>query len=96
MSYQIQYPVGDRTERRYRPNKHLSRYLTGIILFVALLAIAVYIMGVDQLSEYLIPGDNALTVSAFQELQSNIREGMKVRDAVATFCETILNSASVQ
>lgn len=46
--------------------------------------------GRAALREALIPGDNAVTAGAFDELVRNVRAGEAFSDAAAEFCREIL------
>ena len=97
MSYQIEYPVTNRLEQRYNVKSGKKPMIPVIVVIcIILLAVSVYILGVDTIREFIIPGDDAVTVSAFHTMQDNLKEGMPVKDAVAAFCTEIIESANIQ
>ena len=97
MSYQIEYPVSNQMERKHigkvRRKTVIFATLIGCIIFIVAL---VFIVGIDTVKEVLIPGNDKVTISAFTEMQENLKNGMSAKDAVAAFCEEILESANAQ
>jgi len=97
LSYQIQYPIKNHFEEKYHFKERKNpTFSIAAILCVILLIVSVYIVGIDTLLEYIIPGNDALTISAFQQMQDNISSGMPIGDAVTAFCTEIIESANIQ
>lgn len=96
MSYQIQYPIVSRLERKCAGRKGLPNILVAIAICVIILTVTVYVVGVQTVVEYMIPGNNEITVSAFCEMQDNLSDGMSAKDAITAFCTEIIESAGLQ
>ena len=96
MSYQIQYPISNRLEKKYdKKSKGLNKLVLTAVCAI-LLTVSAHFIGSDSLMECLVPGDNGVTVSAFNEMQSNLENGMGIKDAITEFCRVILKSANQQ
>lgn len=97
MSYQIEYPVENHLQKSYalRGRKKIAISSVLVLCFVAL-AVMVYAIGIDTLKEILVPGDNQITISAFENMQENLGNGMPAGDAIVAFCSEILQSANAQ
>ena len=88
MGYKIQYstysdkkfPVGRRRKRKY--------YI--IIAGVLILAILIPVYKSGLLKDLLVPGDAAVTEAAVEMLADELKEGVPLKDAVATFCREII------
>ena len=97
MSYQIQYPVRNHFEEKYKfKDRKIPTFSVMAILCVILLIVSVHLVGFDALSEFIIPGNNAVTTSAFQQMQDNISSGVPIGDAITAFCTEIIESANIQ
>ena len=92
MGYRIKYPVTNQLEAKYVIRKRPPMRVTAVILCVIFLTISLYTTGIEGFAEFLIPGDNAVTVLAFEEMQKNLKEGMAMKDALSTFCKMIIQS----
>ena len=96
MSYHIQYPVVNQLERKYIARKGFPSVLVAIAVCVALLMVTVYAVGTQTIFEYIIPGNNEITVSAFYRMQNNLSDGMAIKDAISVFCTDIIEAANIQ
>ena len=96
MSYHIQYPVVNQLERKCIARKGFPGVLVVIAVCVVLLMVTVYAVGIQTIFEYIIPGNNEITVSAFHQMQDNLRDGMAIKDAIIAFCTEIIESADIR
>ena len=97
MSYQIAYPGTNHMEQNYTQRTKKNKiFPVVVILCVTILAVLVYTLGLDAVSSFLIPGNDAVTVAAFEQMQADLKGGMPVKDAVTVFCKEIIESADVK
>lgn len=91
MGYRIEY---DGRIDRYEvikdgPNRFLKLVLGAFCLFLVG-TFCFWTRGEEALRDFLIPGEDAVTVAAFRLMGHDLRSGADLRDAVYTFCRTIL------
>ncbi len=48
--------------------------------------------GREVLAEYLIPGENSVTLSAARGLRDDLRSGAELEDALEAFCREVIQS----
>lgn len=92
MSYRIEY---DRDSRKYEvQNDHSERFflftMTAFVVFV-LISFAFWPEGAAKLKSMLIPGEDAVTVQAFQTMTNDLRSGATVSEAVEAFCRFVIH-----
>lgn len=91
MGYRIEY---DRGNGKYEVREeHPYRFvlLLGVLVFSALLASCFLPNWTAAVRSVLIPGDDAVTVQAFECMTDDLRSGAKVFDAVKTFCRFVIH-----
>lgn len=95
MSYKIIYnkKIGITTKYEERQNVLKLKYIT-IAIWLLVVGLCVW-QNKAIVIEGLIPGNNAVTVSAFGELVENLRNGTDISDSVVVFCKDILDHAQV-
>ena len=98
LSYQIEYPVTNSLEKQYnrKTERKRTRIAAVVIIGIVTLAVSVYMLGVDTVRDFLIPGNDEVTISAFRQMHNNLSNGMSAADAVTAFCTEILHSAKTQ
>ena len=90
MGYRIIYGP-ESTMKSGKNGPACTRILTaGFFLIFAWTVRLLWPEGRDILAIYLIPGEPALTQSAFGALQDNLRHGMGMVDSLTVFCQEIL------
>ena len=92
MSYRIVY--GGTTPVRYPPNrgrKHLQLMTAVAMVLFVLVVGQFWPRGREVLRDFLLPGEPSVTEQAFSELVSDLSQGIKLEDAVATFCQQIID-----
>lgn len=91
MAYKIQY--SPENARRY-PQVRKQRKFPGesFVVILIVLAAAVWIR-LNGIPDFLIPGDPEVTRAAAAVMITDLRQGIKVDDAVTTFCKEILHGA---
>ena len=93
MSYQIVYDTNDIKMTKMQNNR--GRKPLRIAIFVILLIGLIRISSWDDaLWEFLIPGNAAVTKSAFQNLTESLQSGDSLSDAVYVFCDTVIQGAA--
>lgn len=84
-------------EQNYKQRTRKSRmFPVVVILCITIFTVSVYMLGLDTVSSFLIPGNDAVTVAAFQQMQADLKSGIPVKEAVTTFCTEIIESADIQ
>lgn len=97
MSYQIKYHISKRLGDKYNETAVKKPIIPVIaIVCILLLLISVYIVGIDTVKAIIIPGNDTLTVSAFHQMQDNLKNGMSFNEAVTAFCTEIIETANIQ
>lgn len=90
MGYRIEY---DGRAGKYEV--HAERKLFPVLLMcsAALILVAMFLwpQGVQALRSILIPGEDAVTLAAFQNLTADLRSGASVGDAVEAFCRFVIH-----
>ncbi len=88
MGYCIEY------SKDMKPKTAKRRWiLPAIIGSIALLAVLEFSGLKAQIASFFLPGDPAVTASAFDGLVDSIRAGERASDAVTAFCQEILANA---
>lgn len=92
--YRIEYDgrAGKYEVRRYSPYRLPALLFTAACLFL-LLTFAFWDAGADYIKEALIPGENAVTIAAFENLADRLRQGERLTEAVAAFCSDVIHGS---
>lgn len=87
MSYYIQYDP--KLNRRYpsRADKR-RRFLLAMGFFAVLAVIGALFR--ENIADFLIPGDRAVTVPAFSQMVEDIGAGKSVSESFLAFCKQII------
>jgi hypothetical protein len=91
MSYRIQY---DSKTAKYEVTAERPLRFPLLIFIFGTLFLAVFMQGtgvVNQIRALLIPGEEAVTVQAFQTMYADLRSGSGVFDAIYDFCRMVLH-----
>lgn len=91
MSYRIQY---DSKTAKYEVTAERPLRYPVLIFILGTLFLAVFMQGtgvVNQIRTLLIPGEDAVTVQAFQTMYADLRSGSSVFDAIYDFCRMVLH-----
>lgn len=92
MGYRIEYDRGNRTyEVRREHSLALPLFLATCFCFFLLAAGSIWPEGAGMIRSMLIPGDDAVTVQAFQIMTDDLRSGATVSDAVEAFCRYVIH-----
>lgn len=89
VSYRIEY---DSTVDKYEVRPVPSRFVP-VLLFSAVFILSMLLSGSrgrDLLGSILIPGEDAVTVQAFQSMTNDLRSGASLYDAVYDFCRIVI------
>ena len=90
MGYTICY---DRNSNQKTKRFNLKRILSAAIVTIFIIGISVSIHG--SFRELLLPGNADVTEQALHNLAENMRTGVKVQDALAAFCNEIIDYANI-
>jgi hypothetical protein len=94
MAYNIRY-VSFGEEKKQPKDTQLRNKITASLLVLVLLIGAMTIKhgGLRWVTEYLLPGDPAVTAAALEGMVLDLREGENLYDAVTAFCREIMEHA---
>lgn len=89
MAYQVQYGQGFCVRRTMRNKK---RGNTKKWIITAIVAVGIISMCIPQIRRQILPGDEAVTKHAADQLVAQIQRGESVVDAFTDFCEFIIQN----
>ena len=96
MAYRIEYDTGAGKYEIHPERKSLGPWLTaGWLALFLLLTHLFWPAGEAALRDFLIPGDDAVTVLAAKRLAENLKEGTTLVEAAEIFCRDILAGAKI-
>ncbi len=90
MSYSVEY--NPEFHKQYPICLKKNKVSLKIIFALLLLCIVIYGVKSGRVIEYLIPGDNEVTVSAFSDMVKTVRQGGSVSESIQTFCKEIIST----
>lgn len=92
MSYRIEYDGRiDKYELVRNTTSRFPWLLAAAFGLFLLLTLCFWQEGTDQLKSILIPGDDTVTVQAFCNMTNDLRSGAGIRDAMYTFCQSVVH-----
>lgn len=95
MHYSVHYEP-DKNEK-YPVSAKPKQGKNGVRVFAVILAIILLASAVHfkkELTAWLIPGNDAITVQATEDLLTNMRDGVPIRAAITVFCEEIIDNGT--
>ena len=92
MAYQIRYSDMSFTKKPIKSKRPLFKWIT----ILAAIMVMVYMLQLEAIQNFLIPGDPEITKSAFASFTKELREGERFADAVAVFCMEVIESDRVE
>ena len=94
MAYNIRYVSFDEEKKQPKDTKLRNRIAACLLVVVLLIgAMTVKHRGLRWVTEYLVPGDPAVTAAALEGMVMDLREGENLYDAVTAFCREIMEHA---
>lgn len=94
MGYRIDYDKGTSNfEIRKETPWRFPVLVTVCFGLFILLSSFLWPEGMEFIREIAIPGDNAVTVRAFEQLTNDLRSGASMTDAVTAFCREVIRNA---
>ncbi len=87
MGYRIQYTP--EFNKRYAPKAGHKRNFMPLLVVSAVL-IALYIGVQTNIIGSILPGDKAITATAFSELVQSVESGVSVRESLLLFCREVI------
>ena len=95
MSYQIVYGGAPAVEYRISRGRRYIRIMTALAMMLFALAVGrFWPQGKAMLQEFLLPGEPTVTEQAFSGLVSDLGRGIKLEDAMAAFCQQIIDNGA--
>ena len=90
MGYRIEY---DGQAGKYQVHEERKRFPVLFLFTTGLILATMFFwpQGVQELRSMLIPGDDALTLQAFQTMTDDLRSGATVGEAVEAFCRFVIH-----
>jgi hypothetical protein len=92
MAYRIRYSDISFTKKPIKNARPFYKWITIMAVIVA----SVYMLQLEAVQNFLIPGDPEITKSAFASFTKELREGERFSDAVAVFCREVIESERVE
>ena len=93
MGYRITYDlVPPGTNRRDRKWTNFATYI--VIAVILISAFAVRYVALPWIRDVLITGDPEVTAGALDSLLADLRAGVSLTDAVAAFCQVIIENGN--
>ena len=94
MAYRIKYASFSEEKKQPKDTQLRNRIAAGLLVVVLLIgAMTIKLGGLRWVTEYLLPGDPAVTAAALEGMVMDLREGENLYDAVTTFCREIMDHA---
>lgn len=95
MGYRIEYDKGTKSYEVRKDNPWRLAVLT-VICFGLFLMLSSWFWpeGISFIRNIVIPGDDAVTVQALENLTLELRAGASMKDAVFTFCQEVIRGES--
>ena len=92
MSYQIVYGGAPAVEHRISRGRRYIRTMTALAMMLFALAVGQFWpQGKEMLQEFFLPGEPTVTEQAFSGLVNDLSQGIKLEDAMAAFCQQIID-----
>ena len=92
MSYRINYrSFGEEKKGPRKTHSWLASAL--LVIFLLFGAITVKQKGLSWVTNYLLPGDPAVTAAALENMAEDLKNGESLQDAVAAFCRQIMEQS---
>lgn len=94
MAYRIKYASFGEEIKQSKDLYLRKSIAAGLLVLVLLIgAMTIKLGGLRWVTEYLLPGDPAVTAAALEGMVIDLREGENLYDAVAAFCREIMEHA---
>lgn len=93
LAYRVLY--SPENNKRYPQYKSGHRLHFGLVMIVLASVLGITWIRCKGIPDFLIPGDNAITVEAMKQMLESIRMGTSVDAAVTTFCKDIIYGAGL-
>ena len=95
MAYSIKYVSFGEKKKQSKDTKWKNGMAAGLLVVVLLIgAMTVKHRGLGWVTNYLLPGDPAVTAAALEGMVTDLKEGDNLYDAVSAFCREIMEHAS--
>ena len=92
MSYRIVYGGAPSVEYRMPRGRKYIRTMTALTMMLFALAVGrFWPQGKAMLQEFLLPGEPTVTEVAFSGLVRDLSQGIKLEEAMAAFCQQIID-----
>ncbi len=93
MGYKIEY---GQTMQKTRLVDVKPFSLKRVVILTSLLIVTLLcIYSNDEVKNFFIPGDPAVTKAAFTEMVKDLGDGMSITDAITAFCAEIIEHANI-
>jgi hypothetical protein len=94
MAYRIKYASFGEEKKQPKDTQLRNKITAGLLVLVLLIgAMTIKLGGLRWVTEYLLPGDPAVTAAALEGMVIDLREGENLYDAVTAFCREIMEHA---
>lgn len=93
MAYRIIYCNKNRVYKYRIMSRRKIVIICGLIFITAIIVLNIY---GENILRALIPGDPEITGHAFNQLADDLKSGEPVQQAVAAFCQEIIDNADLR
>ena len=94
MGYRIEYG-GDISRKFSSKSKGKNKLVLNGVLLLISICVALFLIQANsnRIMQFVIPGDDAITKSAFSAFVKNLQSGTTFKEAVIIFCREIILNA---
>ena len=94
MAYKIIYDYdAQKYEVCEKKHSHFYAYCAVVFAVFVMLTCLFWPEGKRELQDLLIPGDNAVTMEALENMKDSLIDGVDLKTAVSGFCREIIHGA---
>lgn len=94
MAYNIRYVSFGEEKKQPKDTQWRKRISAGLLVVVLLIgAMTVKHRGLRWVTDYLLPGDPAVTAAALEDMVTDLKAGDNLYDAITAFCREIMEHA---
>lgn len=93
MAYRIEYGDAGSVKLPVKPVRRKKTAMVAVMIGVLFLALMLIPQGRMMVRNAVLPGNEAVTAEALQDLAADLRAGEELSDAVTTFCRYIITES---
>lgn len=93
MGYKIEYDSGTATRVAVRDSRKKKKWLAWSLAVAVIVGVLAFPQGREALRGIFLPGDEAVTAQALQDLVTDLRAGEGVSEAMTAFCQQVIRES---